>query len=50
MEIEIRIVDIIYLSIAFGGVIFCIVLHFYDQYKMAKWFKDNIKEDNNNSV
>lgn len=46
MTFEMRIVDIIYLGIAVGGVIFCIALHFYDRHKTAKWFKDNAKEEN----
>ena len=41
MEIGIRIIDIIYLGIAFGGAILCIVLHFYDRHKTAKWLKEN---------
>ena len=45
MTIEITMIDIICRIIATVSVILCLALHFYDQYKTAKWFKENLKDE-----
>ena len=45
MTIEISTVDVICLIIATIGAILCIILHIYDRHQVAKWFKENAKED-----
>lgn len=45
MTIEITTIDIICRIIAAICVILCVALHFYDRYKLAKWFKENSKDE-----
>lgn len=45
MTIEITTIDIICRIIAVVSLILCVVLHLYDRHKMAKWFKENSKDE-----
>ena len=46
MKLEITLVDIICRFVAGISVILCIILYFYDRHKMAKWLKENSKDEN----
>ena len=50
MTVEITLTDIICRYVAGISVILCIILYFYDRHKMAKWLKENSKNENGKEV